>query len=345
MTSAPRLNYFLFLLFTIICLGVGTAALISPSVRGIAYAPVRDAVLPDFYLNPQARQSVHLIVAVPPALEAWVRSSAQEFTSQNPLISMDIVPLKGADASQRLTAITGSPDVWIAESDWNRVVAGGIPFDATGTVVAQDFFTWAASKNSRAGVPSALSWQALAQTAAANPQFRLGVPPAGSVEGMSACLSAAGEYFQTDSVTAAQINDVAFRNWLAGLLQAVPDLTRNPLDQITSRPPQVDAAFLLWSETRALNEQDFLFQAAEPVVLNYSLFTRSTWKDVTAEEAGLRRSAAGKFLGFLLNAKAQSALKLYGLSTAGQDYTVRVRPAGDDAIYALQFCWRNQGGA
>lgn len=344
MTSAPRLNYFLFILFTFLCLLVGIAALIWPPVRNISYAPLRDALLPDFYLNPQASQSVHLIVAAPPVLTDWVRSSAQEFSAQNPLISVEVVPLRGADASQRLTAMTGSPDVWIAESDWNRIAAGGIPFGASGTVVAQDFFTWVAPKNTRSGIPSSMGWRSLAQIASADPQFRLGVPPAGSVEGMGACLSAAGEYFQTDSVTAAQINDAAFHKWLAELLQAVPDLSRNPLDQITSRPPQVDAAFLMWSETRSLNEKDFSFQAAKAVVMNYPYFTRSTWKDISEEEAGLRRAAAGKFLSFLTGSKTQAALVAFGLAGAKTVFDVRVRPADDSAVYAMQFCWRNQGG-
>jgi hypothetical protein len=341
MTSAPRLNRFLFLLFTVLCLGVGTGALIWPSVRSASYAPLRDVLLPDFYLNPQARQSVHLIVAVPPALTEWVASSAQEFIKQNPLISVDVTPLRGEDASQRLTAMTGSPDVWIAESDWNRIAAGGIPFEATGTVVAQDFFTWAAPVNGRSNIPSKLSWLTLAQAAAADPQFRLGVPPAGSIQGMGACLSAAGEYFQTNSVTADQINDGAFRLWRTGLFEAVPDLTRNPMDQITSRPPQVDAAFLMWSDRHSMNEKEFIFQAAKPVVLNYSLYIRSSWKDISAETAGLRRAAAQKFLGLLTGSKAQGTLTVYGLSDAKADLSDRVRPADENAVYAMQFCWRN----
>jgi hypothetical protein len=341
MTSTPRLNRFLFLLFTLLCLLVGVAALIWPSVRSASYAPLRDVLLPDFYLNPQARQSVHLIVAVPPVLTDWVKNSAHEFSKQNPLISVEVVPLKGAEANQRLTAMTGSPDVWIAESDWNRVAAGGIPFETTGTVVAQDFFTWAAAVNGRSDIPSTLSWRSLAEVAATDPQFRLGVPPAGSVQGMGACLSAAGEYFQTNSVTAAQINNGSFRNWLAGLFDAVPDRTRNPLDQITSRPPQVDAAFLLWSDRRSMNEKNFLFQPAQPVVLNYSLYLRSTWKDVSADVAGLRRAAVEKFLGLLTGSGSQGALETHGLTKAKADLGVRVRPADENTVYAMQFCWRS----
>jgi hypothetical protein len=340
MTSTPRLNRFLFLAFTLLCLGVGTGALIWPSVRSVSYAPLRDILLPDFYLNPQARQSVHLIVAVPPVLTAWAGNSAQEFTKLNPLITVDVIPLKGAEASQRLTAMTGSPDIWIAESDWNRIAAGGIPFEATGTVVAQDFFIWAAPVNGRTGAPSQLTWLTLAQAAATDTQFRLGVPPSGSIQGMGACLSAAGEYFNTESVTAGQINDAAFRKWLAGLFEAVPDLTRNPLDQITSRPPQVDAAFLMWSDRHSMNVNDFVFQAAQPVVLNYSLYLRSTWKDITAEEAGLKRAAAAKFLALLTASKAQGDLANYGLTGAKADMDIRVRPADENAVYALQFCWR-----
>jgi hypothetical protein len=42
----PRINWVLFVLFALTTMGVFALALISPSFREIAYAPVRDAKAP-----------------------------------------------------------------------------------------------------------------------------------------------------------------------------------------------------------------------------------------------------------------------------------------------------------
>jgi hypothetical protein len=345
MSSTPRVNRFLFVLFFLLSLCVGGSALMWPSVRSAAYAPLRDSLFPNFYLTPQAGKSVTLIIAVPPALEDWVRDSMTDFSKQNPLISAQVVSLRGADANRRLNVMTGLPDVWIAESDWTRIAAGGIPFEATGTVIAQDSFLWAASVGASAEVSDNLNWMGLARAADVDPQFRLAVPPESSIEGMGACLSAAAEYFQQSSLSAAQINDPAFQHWLAQLMEAVPDLSRNPLDQMASRPPQADAAFLTISDGRRLDPSAFFFQ--EPryqTVLNFSLYVRSNWREKQDWEADLQRDAAQKIRSYLLSSDPQKSLSAYYVEKADVVFENPTRPADENAVYALQFCWRYQGG-
>ena len=342
MSSTPRLNRFIFIAFLLLSFCVGSAALVWQPVREIAYAPLRDALLPNFYLNPQAGRPVTLIVAAPPALEDWVRDSAVEFSKFNPLITVNVTVIRGAEAGNRLTAMTGLPDVWIAESDWTRIAAGGISYETTGTVIAQDTFTWAVETGT---FLSYIEWQALAQFAATNPQFHLAVPPEGSVEGMGACLSAAAEFFQQSSLTAAQINDPAFKRWLAGLMQAVPDRTKNPFDQMTSRPPQANAAFLPLSDGRRLDSSAFVLQP--PIfraVLNYSLYIRSNWRELEDWEADLQRAAAESFRAQLLGNGPQGDLAAQYLERPDVVFENPVRPADENAVYALQFCWSAQGG-
>jgi hypothetical protein len=336
MSTTPRLNRVLFAVFILLTLCVGSAALVWQPVREIAYAPLRDALLPNFYLNPQAGKAVTLIVAVPPALADWVRTSSTDFMKLNPLVTVNVVVLRGAEAHNRLNAITGLPDVWIAESDWARTAAGGIPFETEGVVVAQDTFVWAASAGSSANALSHLNWDALARLAASDSQFRLAVPPAGSIEGMGACLSAAGEFFQQSSPTASQINDPA----LAGLMDAVPDSSRNPYDQMASRPPQADAAFLPLSDSRRLDESAFLLQVPDyRAVLNYTYFIRSNWRELEDWEADLQRAAAESFRAHLLGGGQQSGLAGLFLERPETVFENPVRPADENAVNALQFCW------
>ncbi|MBN1438106.1 MAG: substrate-binding domain-containing protein [Anaerolineales bacterium] len=345
MNSTPRLNRFLFVAFIFLSFCVGSAALFSPQVRSLSYAPLRDSLFPNFYLNPQAGKPVTLLVAVPSALENWVKDSTADFSSQNPLITVELTVVRGVDAGRRLNVMTGIPDVWIAESDWTRTAAGGIPFETEGWVVAQDSFVWTVWSGSRADALSQLDWGSISRLAASDPQFRLAVPPEGSVEGMGGCLSAAAEYFQQSVLTADQINDASFQRWKSELLESVPDLKRNPFDQLTSRPPQADAAFLPLSDGRRLDGSAFLLQAPQSAaVLNFTFYIRSSWLEIEDWEAELQRQAAEKFRAHLLSGGVQGGLAAHGLSGPGADFPNPVRPADEHAVYALQFCWSRQGG-
>jgi hypothetical protein len=340
MSNTPRLNRLIFIAYILLCLCVGGAALVSPAVRGLAYAPLRDSILPNFYLNPQAGKAVRLAVVVPPVLEDWAKESGEKFTRQNPLITVNVTAMRGAEANNRLNVITGLPDVWIAESDWTRAAAGGIPYETEGTVVAQDLFVFTIARGSSADILSNLDWRSFARLAESDPQFRLAVPPQGSVEGMGACLSAAAEFFQQNTLTAAQINDPSFRAWLAELLDAVPDLSRNPLDQMVSRPPQADAAFLPGSDGRRLDPSLFVLQTPQyGVVLNFSFYTRTDWKELEEWKAGLQRKAADDFRAFLLKKDAQDGLTAHFLERNNAALQNSARPADASTVYALQFCW------
>ena len=345
MSNAPRVNRLLFIVYLLVSLCVGSAALIWPPVRSVAYAPLRDSLFPHAYLNPLAGRSVDIAMAVSPALEDWIRDSLVDFSEQNPLVSVDVIALRGAEAGRRLNVMTGLPDIWIAESDWARTAAGGIPYGREGAVVARDSFLWAVVAESPRAVPSELTWNALASLAKTDPQFRMALPPEGSVEGMGACLSAAAEYFGQPSPTAAQINDPSFRRWLDGLLEAVPDLTRNPFDTMTSRPPQADAAFLPIRDGRRLDPSTFVFQIPRyAAVMNFTLYIRIDWPELTDNEAEAKRGAAEDIRDYLAGSGPQGRLAAYSLERSDAVFESPVRPADDAAVFALQFCWRHPGG-
>jgi hypothetical protein len=321
--------------------GVLIAALIWPAVRAVAYAPLRDLLFPGVYLPTSAGIQATITVAAPPALEEWVREAAADFDGQNTLIQVTVVPLRGADAGRHLNAgVTTLPDVWIAEADFVRTAVGGVPYESSGPSVAQDSLAWVAVKAQRDAVGS-LSWLDVATAAQNDVQFRIAVPPVGSVEGMAACMSAAAEYHQQANLTANMVNDVAFRRWLGELLTAAPNRSRSPRDQLGSRPPEVDVGLILGSDWYYLPQESFFYQQPHyNVVLNYPYLVRSNWQELPEDEANARRIAAEKFSDFLLGGGPQGKLQNYGFERANVQPSGAIVSVDGPAIRALQACWQ-----
>lgn len=341
MTNTPFINRILFGFYVFLTLIVGVAALIWPSFRTVAYAPLRDILFPNVFLPTQASMPVTLSVAAPAMLQGWVKANATEFTAQNPFIKVEVTQLNGLDADRRLNTLTGQTDVWIAEAGFARAVAASIPYEQQGAPVAQDTFLWVAVK-SQADLSANLTWQTVADVAGNNPSFKIAMPPANSIEGMAACWSAAAEYHTVDNVTADQVNDPAFRQWLSDLLEAAPDRNRSPRDQLSTRPPQANAGLILNSDWRQLAQSSFISQPpGKNVIFNYPYYVRSTWQNLQPEEISAHQDAAAKFRNYLLGSSAQSKLAEYGLErTAGQS-SGQLQAVDDPAmIRALQFCWQ-----
>lgn len=339
MTNTPILNRILFGFYALLTLAVGLAALIWPGFRGLAYAPLRDTLFPNAYLPTQASQPVTLSIAVSPALEGWVKASAAEFTRQNPFVQVEVAQMRGLDANRRLNTLSGQADVWIAEADFARTVAGGIPYETQGTSVAQDSFQWVAVK-SRAELAGSLSWRSVARLADGNPQFKIAMPPVNSLEGLAACWIAAAEYHQTGAVTAAQITDPAFRAWLAALLQAAPDRNRSPRDQLATRPPQAEAGLILNSDWNQLAQSSFNSQPPSfNVIFNYPYYVRTNWPNLQPDEISAHQDAAARFKAYLLGG-AQDKLAGFGLGRANSPSNSQLAAPDEGLLRALQFCWQ-----
>src|SRR5258706_3031417 len=76
----PRINWVLFVIFTLATIGVFAAALISPPFREIAYAPVRELILP-----PPAPVVVSVLYST--EKEAWLIEVILDFEKTNPSIN------------------------------------------------------------------------------------------------------------------------------------------------------------------------------------------------------------------------------------------------------------------
>ena len=340
MTNTPRINRFLFILYILLTVGVLVAALIWPQVRAMAYAPLRDLLFPAFYLPTSAGIEAKITVAAPPTLEAWVREAAVDFNRQNTLIEVSVIGLHGAEAGRRLNAsVTDLPDVWIAEAGFVRTSVGGVPYESSGPAVARDGLAWVAVASS--DIDGNLSWRSVADAARSDMQFRIAVPPAGSVEGMAACASAAAEYHQQAGLTADLLNDAAFRGWLDELLAAAPNRSRHPRDQLASRPPEVDVGLILGSDWHRLTKESFIYQPTSyNVVFDFPYLVRTNWYELSEDEANARRIAAEKFGDFLLGGGPQGKLVNYGLERAGAEPSVQIVSFDDPAVRALQACWQ-----
>jgi hypothetical protein len=340
MTNTPRINQFLFILYALLTVGVLVTALIWPQVRAMAYAPLRDLLFPAFYLPTSAGIEAKIMVAAPPTLEGWVREAAADFNRQNTLIEVSVIGLHGAEASRRLNAsVTDLPDVWVAEAGFVRTSVGGVPYETGGPFVARDSLAWVAVASS--DIDGNLSWQSVADAARSDIQFRVAVPPAGSVEGMAACASAAAEYHQQASLTADLLNDAAFRQWLDELLAAAPNRSRHPRDQLASRPPEVDVGLILGSDWHQLTKESFIYQPPDyNVVFDFPYLVRTNWYELSEDEANARRIAAEKFSDFLLSGGPQGKLVNYGLERAGTEPSGQIVSFDDPAVRALQACWQ-----
>lgn len=75
----PRLNWILFVLFALVAIGVFAAAMISPSFREVAYAPVRELIIP-------LPEPVVVSVLYSTEKEAWLDEVIVAFERAKPTI-------------------------------------------------------------------------------------------------------------------------------------------------------------------------------------------------------------------------------------------------------------------
>ena len=73
----PKINWFLFVLFALAAVSVFATALILPEFRSVAYAPVRELILP-----PPEPVIVSLLYST--EKEAWLNEVIADFEATNP---------------------------------------------------------------------------------------------------------------------------------------------------------------------------------------------------------------------------------------------------------------------
>jgi hypothetical protein len=259
---------------------------------------------------------VDIEVAAPPSLERWVREAVDEFNNRNSQITVHMVPLKGFEAEQKLSPLGGGalPDAWIVEADFVREMARGISYDEQGTSVAQTQLTWLAVKE-RGDLEGRLDWQTVHDLSSSDPQFAVAIPsPSNSVEGLAAYISAWADFRGQVDLRNSTVTDQQFLDWMDEILEAVPERTRSPVDQLARPPVSVDVGLVLESDLGQLDMDKFIRQAPQyNIIFNYPYVIR---RDSFLEDAAAREKAAETFRDFLLSPEQQQKLDQFGFAPA-----------------------------
>ncbi len=280
-------------------------------------------------------------VAVPPTLEPWVNEAAKEFNTQNNQIQVKTTPLKGTEARSKLNfGMKDLPDVWIAEATFVRNYAGNVPYEVTGPTVAQDKLVWLAGSQ-RADLAANLNWRLVHDTAVKEMQFKIAMPPSNNIEAMAACMSVAAEYYGEANLEKNLANDPIFQRWFNELLEATPNRSRNPRDQLASRPSEADVGLLLNNEAYQLQQQGFI--ATFPtynVLFNYPYLIRTSWPELSDDQVKAQQTVAKQFRDFLLSNAQQSKLGNHGFDNAAAKPTGEFVTIGQQTVQGLQWCWQ-----
>ncbi len=177
--------------------------------------------------------------------------------------------------------------------------------------------------------------------------FKLVVPdPRKNVGGLTAMISAAGEYFDRPNITTDDVNKPDFQRWLGELLGATTDLSGASAytaeDFALFGYSAGDGGLLLESDLLN-NIQGIKNRWGEPLAIRYPKYV--TWFDfpmsiwIGPETNALQKNAALEFEKYLLSPEVQKQAISYGLRPASPDIAVTDAPNSPFAQ------WQEQGVA
>ncbi len=175
--------------------------------------------------------------------------------------------------------------------------------------------------------------------------FKLVSPdPRKNVGGLAAMIAAAGEYFDRNDISVADVTDPAFQEWLSQLMGAVTDVSGGSAytaeDFALFGYSQGDGGQLLESDLLQ-NMKGILTRWEDPLRMYYPQYV--TWFDfpftvwVGPETSALEKNAALEFQRYLLGEEQQTAALAYGLRPANPDVPVDASPE------SLFVEWKDQG--
>ncbi len=175
--------------------------------------------------------------------------------------------------------------------------------------------------------------------------FKLVSPdPRKNVGGLAAMIAAAGEYFDRNDISVADVTDPAFQEWLGELMGAVTDVSGGSAytaeDFALFGYSQGDGGQLLESDLLQ-NMKGILTRWEDPLRMYYPQYV--TWFDfpfsvwVGPETSALEKNAALEFQRYLLGEEQQKAALAYGLRPANPNVPV---DASEDSLFVE---WKDQG--
>lgn len=311
--------------------------------------------------QPQTVQ-VRIVCALP--VEPFVRQSADKFNAENHkleghAIKVTVEPMDGLTAMGRYEReqMTPLPTVWIPDSRYLVELVNATYKEKLGRdifltggeyrarPIAISLFSWGIY-SSRAQVLrnkyGDIDWKVIHDAATAKggwPElggpadwgyFKLVVPnPRKNVGGLAAMIAAAGEYYDKTDITAADITNPSFQQWLKELMNAVTDFS-----SLGSYSVENLALFgYSMGDGGQLLESDLLVNMAgiqtrwqDPLVMVYPKYV--TWFDfpytvwMGEETTALEKNAALEFERYLLLPDVQKRAAEMGLRPGNTEVSI-----------------------
>lgn len=177
--------------------------------------------------------------------------------------------------------------------------------------------------------------------------FKLVVPdPRKNVGGLTAMISAAGEYYDRPNITTEDVTNPEFQAWLEETLSATTDLSGASAytaeDFALFGYSQGDGGLLLESDLLN-NMQGIINRWGEPLSIRYPIYV--TWFDfpmtiwIGPETSALQKNAALEFERYLLTPEVQREAIRYGLRPVSSEVAVT------DTEDSPFLKWEDQGVA
>ena len=298
--------------------------------------------------------NISVIAALP--VEPWVSAAAATYNAEDHFISdqrvtIEVIPQEGLLALNKWANGTFDPipTAWLAESRSWVEQANTAALDRTG----QDIFLSGGQYRSQPVVLSPLvwgiwkdaydtlvshfgteevSWDELHEAAVAGRWDLLGGPsewgefkllvahPKRDPAGLTAMVSAAGEYFDKPSVKAKDLEDTAFLDWLEELLDTVVSFSSFGVEDMVLFGRGGGDAGILVESSLLISMEGLQQRAQEPLEISYP--NPVAWFDfpyatyMGRETSALEKQAALDFKNYLLSADQQAVALDFGLRPA-----------------------------
>lgn len=285
----------------------------------------------------RSQPPLEIRVAASPLAEAWITESVSALNATNPLVNatrrvhysvetIDDIQV-WLDESRQWTP-ENHPQVWIPAAAFSVEFASEnrLPFVVVQPSVARTMLIWGGFSSFVNEMTSdrseSLDWMVVADAA---PNALLAFNnPARTISGLSVLLSGTAAFYDTTSLTGAQVNAAEFRGWIEPVIEAVPNFNTLGVvaETLAARGPSNGQIGFLPEEEWLRYLRGFLSQESDPIILNYPQYTVvfefpvALWNDPTSP-ANADESAAVETLGnWLISSAQQTRAQSFGLRPA-----------------------------
>jgi ABC-type sulfate transport system substrate-binding protein len=329
--------------------------------------------------NPTAQPiTVRIVSALP--IEPWVSEAAAKFnaekhTQDGRTIVITVTPMDSVTALGKWDRgeFNPVPTVWIPDSRYlvelvNATYSAKLGRDVFLTdgeyrarPLVTSLFSWGIYKTRSDALEKKfgagnINWKTIHDAAVAKTgwqelggqpgwgYFKLIVPnPRKNAAGLLAMVAAAGEYYDSATISTDQVMDVKFQKWLGELMGSVTDfssLSSYTVEDLALFGYSVGDGGQLLESDLLVNMQGIQTRWSDPLVIVYPKYL--TWFDfpftpwMGTETTAAEKNAALQFEKYLLTAPVQASAAARGFRPANADVSI----SGADSVFTK---WQAQG--